>query len=320
VQPSLALLILRAVSVQVAPGPEEGCPSARQVSAALLEHAPAAQRTRGGDSDESLTLVLPPPGTPQEPSLSLVDQQGRLRLFRVLARPGTPHARDCAALADTVAIIVQRYLEEVELPEAEVARKLPPVVVVSPTPPMSPLPVVPRVRARWDVSLGMSRRLAIQTSGLEAYEMRLAVARTLGARAETGLLVRLWAGVSGSARHDWNGGDGDVVRVPAGLELMWRRAIYGAELQLGIAGQVDWWILGARYQNNVQWDQRVAFAGALTAGMQVPLWKRFFARVFFDFAVAAERLKYFDRNANDVSFSTPGVFGDAGFAWGMSLR
>jgi hypothetical protein len=326
VQPFFALLTLPAVSVLVAPGPEDGCPSARQVSAALSERAPAAQGTHALDSESALTLVLPAPETPQEPSFSLVDQQGRLRLFRTLARPGATNARDCAALSVTVAIIVQRYLEEIELPEVEAARRSPTVQVVPPAPPSpSPPPVVvgppPRLRARWDMSLGISQRFADQATSLEAYDLRLSVARTLGARVDTGLLVRLWSGISGWTQYDWTGGRGDVMRVPSGLDLMWRRAASSVELQLGLSGLLDCWILGSRDPTNLHWDYRFVVAGALTGGMQVPLGKRLFARLFFDFAVAAWRYEYFDRiRGKETVFSTPGVFGDAGLALGMSLR
>jgi hypothetical protein len=326
VQPFFALLTLPAVSVLVAPGPEEGCPSARQVSDALSERAPAAQSTRALDSESALTLVLPPSGTPQEPSFSLVDQQGRLRLFRTLARPGTAHARDCAALSVTVAIIVQRYLEEIELPEVEAARKSPPIQLATPAPAPAAPPVVAgpplRARARWDISLGVSQRFADQIAALEAYDLRVSVARTLGARMDSGLLLRLWSGISGWTPYGWTGGRGDVIRVPSGLELMWRRAAaFGVELQLGLAGLLDCWILGARYQTNAHWDYRFVAAGALTGGMQVALGKRLFARLFFDVAVAGWRYRYYDRTANGQTvFSTPGVFGDAGLAFGMSLR
>lgn len=322
-QPQFALLTLRAVSVLVTPGPEEGCPSARQVSAALSQRAPSAQVTPGPDSD--LTLVLPAPGTPQEPSVSLTDQQGKLRLYRALARPSSAGARDCDALAVTVAIIVQRYLEEVELPEVEAAPERPPVRVVPPAPPPPPPPVVaePRLlaRPRWDISFGISQRFASPMGGLEAYSLRLSVARTLGARRDTGLLVRLWSGVSGWTARNWEGGRGEVIRIPSGLEIMWRRATSAVEFQLGLAGLLDYWILGARYQTNVRWDERFAVAGALAGGMQVPLGKRFFARVFVDVALAFVRYEYVNpSSANGGGFSTPRVFGDAGLALGMSLR
>jgi hypothetical protein len=311
------------MSVLVVPGPEDGCPSARQVSAALNERAPAAQKRRALDSESTLTLALPAPGTPQEPSFSLIDQQGKLRLFRTLARPGSTHARDCAALAVTVAIIVQRYLEEVELPEPEPARRSSAIPVAPPAP--SPAPVVAdfphRARARWDISIGVSQRLASQMSGLEPYDMRLSLARTLGARTDTGLLLRVWGGISGWTQIGWTGGRGDVMRVPSGMELAWRHEAATLELQLGLAGLVDCWVLGARYQTNVQWDYRFVVAGALTGGMQFPLGKRLFARLFLDVAVAGWHYEYLDPRAEKGSvFSTPGVFGDAGLALGMSLR
>jgi hypothetical protein len=323
VQPSFALLTLRAVSVLVAPGPEDGCPSARQVATALTERAPAAQVAGAVDSESALTLVLPRPGTPQEPSFSLLDPQGRLRLFRTLARSGTTNASDCAALSVTVAIIVQRYLEEIEMPEVEAARKRPTVQVVSPAPSPAPRVVSPPQRPvpRWDISLGIAQRFANRATSLEAFDLRLSVARTLGARMESGLLLRLWSGISGWTLYDWTGGRGDVMRVPSGLELMWRRAASSVELQLGLAGLIDCWILGARDPAGLHWDTRFVVAGALAGGMQVPLGKRLFARVFFDCAVAAWRYEYFDRiRGKDAVFSTPGVFGDAGLALGMSLR
>jgi hypothetical protein len=323
VQPSFALFTLRAVSVLVAPGPEDACPSARQVENALRERAPAAQVARAVDSESALTLVLPGPGAPPEPSFSLIDQQGRLRLFRTLARPGTTNARDCAALSVTVAIIVQRYLEEIEMPDVEVARKSPVVQVVPPAPPPAPVVVSPLQRPgpRWDFSLGISQRFANRATSLEAFDLRLAVARTLGTRMESGLLLRLWSGVSGRTEYDWTGGRGDVMRIPSGLDLMWRRAVSSVELQLGLAGLVDCWILGARDQAGLHWDARLVVAGALAGGMQVPLGKRLFARVYFDFAVAGWRYEYFERvPGKEAVFSTPGAFGDAGLALGMSLR
>jgi hypothetical protein len=322
VQPQFALLTLRAVSVLVTPGPEEGCPSAGQVAAALSQRAPSVQVTPGPDSD--LTLVLPAPGTPQEPSVSLMDPQGRLRLYRTLARSGSAGARDCGALAVTVAIIVQRYLEEVELPEAAIVQEKPPIRVVPPAPPPPPpSPVVAKpvllARARWDIALGIAQRFASPMGGLEAYSLRLSVARTLGTRVDSGFLVRLWSGASGWSARNWDGGRGDVIRIPSGLELMWRRAASTVEFQLGLAGLLDWWILGARYQTNVRWDERLAVAGALAGGMQVPLGKRFFARLFVDVAAAFVRYQYVD-SANGHGFSTPSAFGDAGLALGMSLR
>jgi hypothetical protein len=326
VQPFFALLTLRAVSVLVAPGPEDGCPSASRVSAALVARAPASQRLRGTDSEGDLTLILPAPGSPQEPSFSLVDQQGRLRLFRTLARPGSVHARDCLALADTVALIVQRYLEEVELPEIEAAAKRPAIRPALPPPRLSPPAPAPAdvlspSGPRWDFSFGWTGRFASDIAGLGVHELRLSIGRTLGRRLDTGFLTAGWLGVSGWTPHTWRGGQGQVIRVPFGLAFMWRRMLSTVELQLGLAGLGDAWILSAMYQKTGSFEYHFSYAGAATGGLQVPIGKRLFFRAFADFAVSVRRPQYFDSTSKTKPvFSTPLVFGDAGFALGMSLR
>jgi hypothetical protein len=292
---------------------------------------PATMKNRGVDPDTVLTVVLPAPGSAQEPSFSLVDQQGRLRLFRTLARPGSGQAHDCSAISDTVALIVQRYLEEVEVPEIEAA-KTPTVNDRAPAPPPRPAPpaIVPEVRtttsARWDLSLGFAARFANQQAGLESLEFgRLTVARSLGVRADSGLLLALWVGISGwkewtsSANPDQ--GRARLVRIPSGLALMWRRSVSTLELQLGAAGLVDCWILGIRTQDKLRWDTRFTVAGAATGGLQVPISKSLFARLGFDFAVAGTRYQYIDpTRLGGAAFTTPSFFASAGIALGMSLR
>jgi hypothetical protein len=330
VQPLLVLLTFRAVSVLVAQGSEDGCPSARQVSAALAARVPAMLNSRGGDPETVLTVVLPTPGSAQEPSFSLVDQQGRLRLFRTLARPGSGQSHDCAALSDTVALIVQRYLEEVELPEIAATAKSPTEKLRPPPAPPIPPAVTseprPVARARWDVSFGFAARFANQRAGLESLDLgRLTVARSLGARADSGMLLALWVGISGWTGWDSSskpeGGQARLIRIPSGLALMWRRSVSTLELQLGAAGLVDCWILGARYQDQLRWETRFTVAGAAVGGLQLPISKHFFARLGLELAVAGMRYEYIDpTHGPDAQISTPRLFASAGLALGMSLR
>lgn len=293
-------------------------------------------KARGGDPETVLTVVLPAPGSAQEPSFSLVDQQGRLRLFRTLARPGSGQPHDCAALSDTIALIVQRYLEEVELPEIEAAAQAKnegsrPPPAAPPAPPKTTPPTIASEtpaggRARWDLSLGFAARFANQRAGLESLDFgRFTVARSLGARADNGMLLALWVGVSGWT--EWNDsvnsadGKAKLVRIPSGLGLMWRRSVSTLELQLGAAGLVDCWILGVRTQDNLQWDTRFTVAGALTSGLQLPVSKSLFVRLGLDFAVAAMRYQYIDPTSRGgAAFTTPLFFASAGLALGMSLR
>ena len=137
------LALTRAALVTVAPGAEEGCPSSAQVQAALQTHAPRLVARRPDEEPASqfvLTLVAAAPG--KELSFSLLDGRGRLRLFRSLPPPPADKARDCAALADTVAFIIDRYFAEVELP-ALPEKKPPPAPPPSPPAPTAPAPTPP---------------------------------------------------------------------------------------------------------------------------------------------------------------------------------
>jgi hypothetical protein len=139
VHASIMAVLVQAALVTVAPGAEDNCPSSAQVQAALENHAPRLVAARQESaSAQPLTLTLSPALANGEMSLSLVDKSGWVKLYRVLPPPAGDRARDCAALADTVAFIVDRYFDEVELP-ALPERKPPP----PPPPPPPPLPLPP---------------------------------------------------------------------------------------------------------------------------------------------------------------------------------
>jgi hypothetical protein len=140
------LALTRAALVTVAPGPADGCPTSAQVQAALQTHAPKLIASRPDDDPEKqllLNLISAMPG--KELSFSLVDGKGRMRLFRSLQPPPGEKARECAALAVTIALIVDRYFDEVEIPP--LAEKQPPPppspATPEPTPPPAPPPTPP---------------------------------------------------------------------------------------------------------------------------------------------------------------------------------
>jgi hypothetical protein len=102
---------------------------------------------------------------------------------------------------------------------------------------------------------------------------------------------------------------------------MWRHLVSTLELQLGAAGLVDCWILGARYQDELRWDTRFTVAGAAVGGMQVPISTSLFVRLGLEFAVAGTRYQYIDPTRRpDATYTTPQFFASAGLALGMSLR
>jgi hypothetical protein len=140
VHPSILLATFQAAALTVAPGPSDSCPSSAQVQAALEAHASALVTPRLDDEPaKMLTLTLLPPPASGETSFSLIDKAGLVKLYRSLPAPAADRTRDCAALADTVAFIVLRYFEEVEMP-ALPERKPPPPPPETPPPPPKPTP------------------------------------------------------------------------------------------------------------------------------------------------------------------------------------
>ena len=141
------LALTRAALVTVAPGPDDGCPTSAQVQAALENHAPRLVATRTDDDPANQLVLKLTSATPsKELSFSLVDGVGRMRLFRSLLPPPGKETRDCAALAVTIALIVDRFFDEVEipaLPEREPPLPAPPTPPApAPTPP-APSPPAP---------------------------------------------------------------------------------------------------------------------------------------------------------------------------------
>ena len=322
----LPLLTLHAASVVVAPGPDDGCPSARQVAAALerVTHA-------GGEGVASvLTLVLPPPGTPMEPSFSLVDEEGRLKLFRSLAKPGDARPRVCAALADTIAIIVQRYLEEIEVPSVAapaptpVQAPAPPAQpqVSPPVPPVEPPRPEPRDLGRtWDLGVMSSFRSSAQVPGLADVDGQLVLGRTFVAAGQPFELL-ISGGVAGWASCRWQGGHGTLWRFPASLSLVWRRKLGRAELQVGPVFLAD--VLNMRAasdegQARASWG--MASAGGVQGGVQIQAGRHGFFRLVGEAAAAAVRFDYVGPGPDEGTvLSTPAFFGNVRIALGMSFR
>ncbi len=145
----LLLALTRAALVTVAATPDGACPSSSQVQAALESRAPRLLLTHADDDPaRQLALSLASSPSSREVTLSLVDSKGRVRLYRVLPGPSPDRPRDCAALAGTVALIVDRYFDEVELPALPENRPsptpapaaTPPAPAAEPAPPPSVTP------------------------------------------------------------------------------------------------------------------------------------------------------------------------------------
>jgi len=128
-----ALVPAYAIAILMPAGPDDGCPSPRQVNDALAAHLPAMVLPLGhamGPTTLHLAVTTDAAGAMR---LDLTDPEGGALLHRWL--PAAEHSRgiDCPALAETAALIVERYWHEVGYD----------VAIEPPNPPPPPPPPPP---------------------------------------------------------------------------------------------------------------------------------------------------------------------------------
>ncbi len=124
----------------------DACPTQSQIADALEGHMPGSLARVGrelGPNVLHLGLALSPTGTAR---VTLTDATGALRLERDLELPKTfattpaapTHAADCAAFAETLALIAERYMRHIGYHEPPA-----PALVAPPEPPPPPPPPPP---------------------------------------------------------------------------------------------------------------------------------------------------------------------------------
>lgn len=113
--PLVPALTIAAVVAPPPAGPEDACPSARQVGEAMQARFPELMVTpetaSSGARPEALRSVLDVAGDGTVVRFSLIDARGETQLRRTLPAPGRGRpVSECVALAETLAAIVERYL------------------------------------------------------------------------------------------------------------------------------------------------------------------------------------------------------------------
>ena len=133
---SLAL-VPAAIGVLAPAGPDDGCPSPRQVVETLGAHLPGVALPLGQPPGPSALRLRVATDATGVTLLDLGDASGETVLHRALVPTATDRPA-CGALAETVALIIERYWREVgyDVPSLEVAPAPPP-------PAPSPLPAKP---------------------------------------------------------------------------------------------------------------------------------------------------------------------------------
>jgi hypothetical protein len=266
------LLFAQTGLVAVAPDSGPGCPSAKDVEEALYARVPSAvipfseARRRG-----SLQLMLTPAAADGRRSFTLLDSAGHTRLQRPL--PGGSGQQDCAALAETTALIVQRFLSDIDEPVPE-----PVAAVVLPVAEAAPATTGPD--RRWDLSLSSGWRVGSEV--VDGLTVAARAARLLGSTGR--LLLAGSAGVGSAAALEPSGmnfrGTARARPFPIELGVWWRTVGWRAELQLGAGGGFDVTHVVTRASSGNQEAHLLPgplFFGA--AALRLPLRGRTFFRV-----------------------------------------
>lgn len=303
---TVALLAVHAALIAVRPGPQTDCPSSRQVSEAMAARIPGvlfpADAPRSADV---LTLVL---GRDLGgPTVSLIDGGGRLRLRRMLTPSAGPPDRDCPALAETVALIVERYTNEVEGAPPPSA-----TAVATTSPPASPTGM-----DRGELYLGTAWRP--RSDGGPAVEAVAGGGVALGAARRWTLMMM--ATLGGAMNHDWAAGEGELRRYGGRAGLGWRSPLGWIRLELGGLAGVDALTLDARAGRRTRTDLRISPVLEGVVGVRFPLGRRAFARVVGVAGAALLRYEYVATVARrqEVAFETHRVYGKLAVEVGFSF-
>jgi hypothetical protein len=261
-----------------------------------------------------LTLTLSPAANTGDMSISLVDKAGLVRLYRSL--PLGDRARDCAALADTIAFIVDRYFEEVELPTLP-ERKPPPPPAPPPPPPPPPKQSEPKPEPpKFTLALTLGRRIPGNAEDRGGIEIKLAA----GAAALSSVEWhggKLWldvaAGIVGIANRNWQYGDysgsANAVRSGADVALLLGWPAWHGRIYAGPLASVEMIWLGAHSNNRNQNEVHFDSAAGLRTGYQYFLREHFFARLDMTGCAAIVRQNIATQSAPDTSlFEAPRAY------------
>jgi hypothetical protein len=319
VHASLLLATVHAAALTVASGPGDACPTSTQVLAALETRAAALVTPRMDDDPAKLlTLTLMPASPNGETSFSLVDRSGLVKLYRSLPAPAGDRARDCAALADTVAFIVIRYFEEVELPA--LPERKPPPAPPEPPPPSPEGPArsttsedaVKVDAAKLALSLNGGRRFPGGAEDFGGFEVKLAtgVLLTAFAKGNADLWLDVAAGFAGHGTRTVDQRPSDSAtssRWSGEVALLAGWRLGQSRIYAGPAANLDLIWVDSDMSGHKQHEQRFGAAAGIKAGYQYFWAGRVFARADVTTNVTLAKERVVTASKLDI-FSSPPMY------------
>ena len=208
--------------IAVSVAPEQTCPAPRQVTDALAARLPGTVLPPGQPARPGMLRLAIASDASGGIRLDLADPDGAPLLHRVLAPTRGPG--ECAALADTIALIIERYWREV-------GYDAPPLAPPSPAPPPlpPPAPAPPPTAAAAEITRAAPEStepphpgflsslrwsIAAAIAGRAGNEGAIDAAASIAVGAEGRIGVRLSAGVSSETTSSVRLGQAEFRRFP----------------------------------------------------------------------------------------------------------
>ena len=266
-----------AVVVAAPSGPDQGCPSPHQITDALMARIPAVVVSGSEASNPGVLKLAVSGGSGSDPlRIEMTDQGGEARLYRNLTVSERGHG-DCTALAETVALIVDRFLHDLGY---EAPTTLPAPLPAADANLSRGPPPVPGGAVRFDLFAGGAWRPG--SSDDSDFELGL------GLGLERGVAGRRFAatftgGTSGTGTVTaLDGSTATLHRMPFRIGL-WIPIVAGpGQLEPGVRAGVDWVFLrlepprtGGIARTGTFRSYRVELALCYRVNMS----RRFFARI-----------------------------------------
>jgi hypothetical protein len=301
------------IGVLAPSGPDDGCPSPRQVADALGAHLPGVVLPLGQAPTPSTLRLGVATDAAGGIRVDIVDASGENALHRALAPAERVKGADCPALAETVALIVERYWHEVgydvpplERPPPPPERPTPPPVVERRPPPAPPTP--PRTVPSWLWALGVSAAERAGGGTLASAGVALGLEHRIG--------LRLSAGVTQSESAQFSFATAHFRRYPVRLGAYLPVRLGPGQLEPGIGLDVEALSIGL---TNVSADTNLAStslcSGTICTSPGVDLalgWSAWSTRHVFVRALARAELavSYRFTAEGQVIWSTPSAYAE----------
>jgi hypothetical protein len=299
----LALLTVHAALISVNAADAQ-CPSARQVNEAIAARLPGVL-VPPSPAPPAGVLELRLAGNPGSGHrLALTDGRGQVLLSRTLPPSTATRDRDCEALAETVALIVDRYLQEL-------AYQSPPAVAAVASPVVDdPGPV----ERRWELFAGGTWQPSNEAGATAGYEARLGVGRTLGRGARYAL--ELTVGVQERSFRD---AADPLWRFPAELRLLWRQTPRPVRLELGPFAGAQLLLLGSNRDPMSVGAVRIAPVAGGMGAVRFSLGNRGFVRLVGAAGVAVVRYSFQAPPSEREVFGTERAYVKMGAEGGLAF-